>query len=51
MGEDKYQIWCNGAVWSGCYTLRDAFKRIAELSDREDLDELRNEWIIRLVKI
>lgn len=51
MGDDKYQIWCNGAIWSGTYTLREAFKRLADLSTREDLDEERSEWVIRLVKI
>lgn len=51
MGEDKYQIWCNGAVWSGAWPLRDALKRIADLATRTGLDETRREWIIKLVKI
>ena len=46
-----YQIWCNGAVWSGTYPLRDALARVADLATRTDLDEERREWVIRLVKI
>jgi hypothetical protein len=46
-----YQIWCNGAAWSGAYTLRNALRQIADLAHRTDLDEDRQEWVIRLVKI
>ena len=46
-----YQIWCNGAVWSGLYSLEEAFRRIADLADREVLDRDRVEWTIRIVKV
>jgi hypothetical protein len=48
---NKYQIWCNNAVWSGTYTLTDALRRIGELAARDDLNHERREWVIRIVKL
>jgi hypothetical protein len=50
--DDRYQVWCNGAAWSGSYRLQDALRRIGELAERTDVvASRRDEWHIRIVKI
>ena len=51
VAEDKYQIWCNGALWVGQFTLVEAFRRVADLADRPGIDTGRKEWVIKIVKM